>query len=101
MTSSNPPAWHDTGTDQLLAEAAGAVAVVTFNNPGKRNALSSAMRAALPGLQRFQQAGQCRAHRAGQRVVLGGVVEGHHGHGAGRLGQQLVGARVVPRGRVR
>ena len=56
MTSSNPPAWHDTGTDQLLAEAAGAVAVVTFNNPGKHNALSSAMRAALPGLLEALQA---------------------------------------------
>ena len=56
MTSSNPPARHDTGTDQLLAEVAGPVAVVTFNNPGKRNALSSGMRAALPGLLEALQA---------------------------------------------
>jgi enoyl-CoA hydratase len=56
MTSSSPPARHDTGTGQLLAEVADAVAVVTFNNPGKRNALSSEMRAALPGLLEALQA---------------------------------------------
>ena len=50
MTSPSPAARHDTGTGQLLAEVADAVAVVTFNNPGKRNALSSEIRAALPGL---------------------------------------------------
>jgi enoyl-CoA hydratase/carnithine racemase len=56
MTSSKSTARHDTGTDQLLAEVTGAVAVVTFNNPGKRNALSSEMRAALPGLLEVLQA---------------------------------------------
>jgi enoyl-CoA hydratase len=64
MTSSSSPAWHDTGTGQLLAEAAGAVAVVTFNNPAKRNALSSEMRAALPGLLQALQADR------GIRVVV-------------------------------
>ncbi len=56
MTSSSPPARHDTGTDKLLVDVADAVAVVTFNNPSKRNALSSEMRAALPGLLEALQA---------------------------------------------
>lgn len=49
MTSSNSRARHETGTDLLLVEVTGAVAVVTFNNPAKRNALSREIRAALPG----------------------------------------------------
>lgn len=40
----------DTGTDKLLVEAADSIAVVTLNNPAKRNALSSEIRAALPGV---------------------------------------------------
>lgn len=39
----------DAGTDQLLVSLDGAVATLTFNNLAKRNALSSAIRAALPG----------------------------------------------------
>ena len=56
MTSSSPPAdpvhgaRHQTGTGRLLVEVSGPVATVTFNNPGKRNAMSADMRAALPGL---------------------------------------------------
>jgi enoyl-CoA hydratase len=50
MTSSSSPARHETGTDMLLVEVAGAVAVVTLNNPAKLNALSSEIRTALPGL---------------------------------------------------
>jgi enoyl-CoA hydratase len=50
MTSAHSPARHETGTDKLLVDVADAVAVVTLNNPEKRNALSSDMRAALPGL---------------------------------------------------
>jgi enoyl-CoA hydratase/carnithine racemase len=50
MTSMTPPAPRDTGTDKLLVEVADAIAVVTFNNPAKRNALSSEIRAALPGV---------------------------------------------------
>jgi enoyl-CoA hydratase len=43
------PQRHETGTDQLLVEVADAVAVLTFNNPAKRNAMSVEMRSALPG----------------------------------------------------
>ncbi len=46
----------ETGTDKLLVEAAGSVAIVTLNNPAKRNALSSDMRAALPGVLAALQA---------------------------------------------
>jgi enoyl-CoA hydratase/carnithine racemase len=49
MTSPSSPERRDTGTGELLVEVAGAVAVVTFSNPAKRNALSAGMRAALPG----------------------------------------------------
>ncbi|MBO0775337.1 MAG: enoyl-CoA hydratase/isomerase family protein [Actinobacteria bacterium] len=56
MTSSPPPRRLDTGTGQLLAEEAGGIAVVTFNNPAKHNALTSGMRAALPGLLRTLRA---------------------------------------------
>ena len=37
----------DTGTDDLLAEADDGVAVITMNRPGRRNALSPDMLAAL------------------------------------------------------
>src|SRR5215475_1084476 len=50
MTSTTSPAPRETGTDKLLVEVADAIAVVTFNNPAKRNALSSEIRAALPGV---------------------------------------------------
>src|SRR6516225_7605103 len=50
MTSPSPASRHQTGTDRLLVEVSGPVATVTFNNPGKHNALSADMRAALPGL---------------------------------------------------
>src|SRR5215469_11387973 len=50
MTSPSPASRHQTGTGRLLVEVTGPVAIVIFNNPGKRNALSSDMRAALPGL---------------------------------------------------
>jgi enoyl-CoA hydratase/carnithine racemase len=50
MTSPGSPARHDTGTGKLLVDVADAVAVVTINNPGKRNALSAEIRAALPDL---------------------------------------------------
>jgi enoyl-CoA hydratase len=48
--ASAPAARHETGTDKLLVEVNGHVAIVTFNNPAKRNALSADMRAALPDL---------------------------------------------------
>ena len=46
----------DTGTEQLLCEIDDGVALVTFNNPAKRNALSVAIRTALPGVLRALQA---------------------------------------------
>jgi enoyl-CoA hydratase len=56
MTSPSSPAHHETGSDKLLVDVADAVAVVTLNNPAKRNALSSDMRAALPVLLEALQA---------------------------------------------
>ena len=56
MTSPSSPARHQTGTDKLLVDVTGAVAVVTLNNPAKRNALSGDMRAALPALLEALQA---------------------------------------------
>jgi len=50
MTSASPTGTVDSGTDKLLVEIAGPVATVIFNNPAKRNALSSEIRAALPGV---------------------------------------------------
>lgn len=55
---------HDTGTEQLLCEVDDGIALVTFNNPAKRNALSVEMRGALPGVLRALQAD------AGVRVVV-------------------------------
>ena len=52
MTSPRPAARHETGTDRLLVGVTGHVATVTFNNPGKLNAMSADMRGALPGLLR-------------------------------------------------
>ena len=64
MTPPGPPARHRTGTGQLLVDVAGAVAVVTINNPGKRNALSGEIRAALPGAA-GRAAGRRRRPRRG------------------------------------
>lgn len=46
----------NTGTEQLLCDVDGGIALVTFNNPAKRNALSAPIRAALPGMLRALQA---------------------------------------------
>jgi enoyl-CoA hydratase/carnithine racemase len=54
----------DTGTDQLLCEVDAGIALVTFNNPAKRNALSAEIRAALPDVLRALQAD------TGVRVVV-------------------------------
>jgi enoyl-CoA hydratase/carnithine racemase len=54
----------NTGTDQLLCDVDDGIALVTFNNPAKRNALSAPMRAALPGVLRELQ------QRADVRVVV-------------------------------
>ena len=54
MTSPSPAGRSGPGT--LLVEVAGAVATVTFSNPGKRNALTAGMRTELPGLLETLQA---------------------------------------------
>src|SRR3954462_14829728 len=46
----------DTGTEQLLCDVEDGIALVTFNNPTKRNALSAEIRGALPGTLRALQA---------------------------------------------
>ena len=46
----------DTGTEQLLCDVDDGIALVTFNNPSKRNALSAEIRGALPGVLRALQA---------------------------------------------
>ena len=46
----------DTGTEQLLCEIDEGIALVTFNNPTKHNALSAPIREALPGVLRTLQA---------------------------------------------
>lgn len=45
----------DTGTEQLLCDVEDGIALVTFNNPTKRNALSAEIRGALPGVLRALQ----------------------------------------------
>jgi enoyl-CoA hydratase/carnithine racemase len=56
MTTSHSPARFQTGTDKLLVEVTGAIALLTLNNPAKHNALSLDMRTALPGLLSHLQA---------------------------------------------
>jgi enoyl-CoA hydratase len=52
MTTSRPAP----GRGQLLVEVAESIAVLTFHHPAKRNALSSGMRAELPGVLEALQA---------------------------------------------
>lgn len=47
---------RETGAEQLRCDVDDGVALVTFDNPAKRNALSVEMRTALPGLLRALQA---------------------------------------------
>lgn len=47
---------RDTGTDKLLVDVDDGIALVTFNHPEKRNALSLEIRTALPGALRGLQA---------------------------------------------
>jgi enoyl-CoA hydratase len=56
VTTPSLPVRVQTGTDKLLVDVTGPIAVVTFNNPAKRNALSLEMRAALPGVLEALQA---------------------------------------------
>jgi enoyl-CoA hydratase len=50
MTSPTSHPRRATGTDKLLVEVSGKIALVTINNPQKRNALSREIREALPGV---------------------------------------------------
>ena len=47
---------RETGTEQLLCDVDDGIALVTFNNPAKRNALSAAIRESLPSVLRALQA---------------------------------------------
>jgi enoyl-CoA hydratase len=71
------PQRRDTGTDMLLVEVADSVATLTFNNPEKRNAMSTAMRNALPGaLTALQDDPEVRvivATGAGDRAFVSGA----------------------------
>jgi enoyl-CoA hydratase len=64
MTSPASHPRHETGTDKLLVDVADTIALVTFNNPAKRNALSADIRAALPDVLGGLQADD------GVRVVI-------------------------------
>jgi enoyl-CoA hydratase len=92
MTSASSPASYQTGTDRLLAVATGPVAVVTFNNPAKRNALSGDMRAALPGLLAALQADP------GVRVVVV-TGAGDRAFAAGADISEFAGQRTSPAAR--
>ncbi len=65
MTSASPAARRP---GELLVEMDGAVATLTFSNPGRRNALTTEMRADLPGLLEALQ-----ADRDVRVVVLAGA----------------------------
>lgn len=65
MTSPSPAARRP---GELLVEMDGAVATLTFSNPGRRNALTTEMRADLPGLLEALQ-----ADRDVRVVVLAGA----------------------------
>jgi enoyl-CoA hydratase len=54
--NASPRSPYDTGTEKLLLTVDDGIARVTFNNPGKHNALSTEMSAALPPLLEFLQA---------------------------------------------
>ena len=72
----------ETGTDDLLAEVDGAVAVLTFNRPERRNALSSAMYSgfatALPQLAADPDVLVVMLTGAGGAFCAGGDVKGMH-----------------------
>jgi enoyl-CoA hydratase len=77
MTAPNSAGGHQTGTDKLLVHLSGPVAILTFNNPAKRNALSGDIRAALPGaLEALQADPQVRVivvTGAGDRAFVSGA----------------------------
>ncbi len=72
----------DTGTDDLLARTEGAVAVLTFNRPDRRNALSEEMyagfRTALPQVAADPSLRVLMLTGAGNAFCAGGDVKGMH-----------------------
>lgn len=70
----------DTGTDHLLARVEDGVAVLTFNRPGSRNALSPSMlpalRTLLPELEMDRDVGCVVLTGAGTAFCAGGDVKG-------------------------
>jgi enoyl-CoA hydratase len=77
MTPANETSRHATGTDLLLVEVRAGIAVLTFNNPAKRNALSQDIRAALPdvlaGLQDDPDVRVVVVTGAGDRAFVSGA----------------------------
>ena len=84
----------DTGTDDLLAHVDGAVGVITFNRPDRRNALSAAMYEgfgrALPALSADPDVRVVMVTGAGGAFCAGGDVKGmneSHRTGVAREGR--------------
>lgn len=89
----------DTGTDDLLGRSEGRVAVLTFNRPEARNALSTSMydgfAAALPEIAADPEIGALMITGAGGAFCAGGDVKAMAGRRApGSSGGQTVEARV-------
>ena len=84
----------DTGTDHLLAEADGAVGVVTLNRPERRNALSDEMLHALADvLEIFETDAEVRCvvvTGAGGAFCAGGDVKGMAERNAGSAGHASI-----------
>lgn len=72
----------DTGTDDLLAHVDGHVGVITFNRPGRRNALSAPMyqgfESAIPALAADPEVRVLLITGAGGAFCAGGDVKGMH-----------------------
>ncbi len=90
----------DTGTADLVAHVDGAVGVLTFNRPDRRNALSDAMYHALAGaLPQMADDPEVRVLMitgAGGAFCAGGDVKGMHEHNRG-AGGDVLGSSVEER----